>query len=66
MFYTNDIALDILNGALSVCDLLDDITFLKDIDDSIVELAKKSNNWPSTTIAKKRKEILAKIEMLSN
>ncbi|AEO93835.1 gp590 [Bacillus phage G] len=65
MINTRDIALDILMGELDTSDLVNDVEFLKEVDESILLLVKKNNTWSDSFVAKKRKAILIKIEKLS-
>lgn len=64
---SKEIAVEILNGDLEVSDLTNDAQFLKDVDESIVNIVKKYDAWSDLSVAKKRRELMKKIEVvLSN
>jgi len=64
MISVNDVALDYLNGHIDVVDLVEDVQFLREVDESILRLMKEEDNWPDLVIAKKRKKLFEKIESL--
>lgn len=64
MLNTRDVARDLLNGYLDVSDLVDNIQFLKDVDNSILRLVKEEDAWSDLVVARKRKLLMNKIEKL--
>lgn len=66
MLNTRDVARDLLNGYLDVSDLVDNIQFLKDVDNSILRLVKEEDAWSDLVVARKRKLLMNKIEKLSS
>ena len=47
-------------------DLVDNIQFLKDVDNSILRLVKEEDAWSDLVVARKRKLLMNKIEKLSS
>lgn len=66
MLNTRDVARDLLNGHLDVSDLVDNIQFLKEVDNSILRLVKEEDAWSDLVVARKRKLLMNKIEKLSS
>jgi hypothetical protein len=65
MLSTGQVAIDILNNDLDVADLHEDARFLTDVDHTIVILTKTGVSWSGSHIARKRREIITKIEKLT-
>jgi len=65
MLVVKDVATDYLNGEIDVIDLLSDIDFLEEVDQSLVLISKKEI-FPDSLIASKRKKLLQKIEILKD
>lgn len=66
MLNTRDVARDLLHGHLDVSDLVDNIQFLKDVDNSILRLVKEEDAWGDLVVSRKRKLLMNKIEKLSS
>lgn len=65
MLVVKDVATDYLNGEIDAIDLLNDIDFLEEVDQSLVSISKK-DLYPDSLIASKRKKLLQKIENLKD
>lgn len=64
MFKTKEVALDVLNNNIEVIDLIDDVKFLREVDNSIIKLVKEHDVWSDLSVARKRKKLMDKIEKL--
>lgn len=63
---TKEIAKDLLLGNLDVESLIDDVDFLKEVDNSILVLTRDESGWSDAVMANKRKQIMDKIATILN
>ncbi|MNJ90627.1 hypothetical protein D3C87_82610 [compost metagenome] len=66
-FSTKEFAEDLLSSRIDVSDLIEDVEFLKEVDQSIILLSDDEDSiWSDVLVARKRKELMDKISTILN